>query len=203
VLPGARAVPASGASFASPTFTGPSTFTGQILASDGTGPLPAYAFASEPSLGWYRSGAGSIVISGTMTVTGNFSANLVGVSGSTYMAAPASGHLIVENAGLVIGVRLKVDALPTIASGFGTSPAVTAGSTPLAGSVNVGTGGVAVSGVINWNGTAFPSAPFVTCMNSTTAAVLRCVGTTTQLTITAPAAFVASDIVVWQAISSK
>ena len=117
--------------------------------------------------------------------------------------SPADGTLSFTNYAGTIGSQLKVDALPTIASGFGTTPGITAGSTPLAGSVNVGTGGVATSGVINFNGTAFPSAPFVVCMNTTTAAVLRCTATTTQLTITAPAAFVASDVVTWIAISSK
>lgn len=108
-----------------------------------------------------------------------------------------------NNTNNTIGAIVKVDALPTVASGFGGTPSITAGSTPLAGSVNVGTGGVATSGVINFNGTAFPSAPFVICMNTTTGAIVRATTSTTQLTITAAIAFVASDIISWVCISSK
>lgn len=124
-------------------------------------------------------------------------------SGRSLLKSPSDGNVSITNQAATIGSQIKVDALPTVASGFGTSPAVTAGSTPLAGSVNIGTGGVATSGVINFNGTAFPSAPFVVCMNTTTGAVVRATATTTQLTITAPAAFVASDVITWICISAK
>lgn len=147
--------------------------------------------------------AAGFINSGGGTGSSQLNGNLMGFSGRITMTSLSDGNLALENSGLTIGSNLKVDALPTVSSGFGTSPAVTAGSTPLAGSVNVGTGGVATSGIINFNGTAFPSAPFVVCMNTTTAAVLRCTSTTTQLTITAPAAFTASDVVTWIAISSK
>lgn len=174
---------------------------------DGTSLLPSIAFASEPTLGFWRSAAGTITAQTTVfAITGNTSfgaATFVGWAGRTEMGSTADGHLNVLNAALTIGSRLKVDALPTVASGFGTSPAITAGSTPLAGSVNVGTGGVATTGVINFNGTAFPSAPFVVCMNTTTGAVVRATTSTTQLTITAPAAFTASDVVCWICVSSK
>ncbi len=69
--------------------------------------------------------------------------------------------------------------------------------------MNVGGGGVATSGVINFNGTAFPSAPFPIVMNQTTGAVVRATASTTQLTITAPVAFTASDVISWVCISSK
>lgn len=109
----------------------------------------------------------------------------------------------IQNAAGTIGSILKVDALPTISSGFGTTPAITAGSTPFAGSVNVGAGGVATSGVINFGGTAFPSAPFVVAMNTTTGAILKATATTTQLTITANAAFTASDVVAWICVGAR
>lgn len=124
----------------------------------------------------------------------------IGTSGGWYL--PSNGRFTFYNGVASSGATLKLDALPTVASGFGTSPAVTAGSTPLAGSVNVGTGGIAVSGVINFNGVAFPSAPFVVCMNTTTGAVVRAVASTTQLTITAPVAFVASDVITWICVGS-
>lgn len=189
---------------------------------NGTSLAPSIAFASEPTTGfWHRAaglldvnttgGAPGIEISGGGIVKvaadgGLFfsptNSNAVGTA-DLQLIRGAAGRLAITTTGGTIGSALKVDALPTVASGFGTSPAVTAGSTPLAGSVNVGTGGVATSGVINFNGTAFPSAPFVVCMNTTTAAVVRCTATTTQLTMTAPAAFTASDVVAWVAISPK
>jgi hypothetical protein len=162
-----------------------------------------------------RLAPGLVTVSAALTITGG---NLTVSNGifmpaagtllwtSRYqMSSPAGvdGHLTLQNYAATSGVRIKTDALPTVASGGGTSPSVTAGSTALAGSVNVGTGGVATSIVINFNGTAFPSAPFVVCMNTTTGAVVRAVASTTQLTITAPVAFVASDVIAWHCISSK
>jgi hypothetical protein len=128
---------------------------------------------------------------------------VLGWTGRSALAAPSDGVVNVGNGAQTIGSRLKADALPTIASGFGTSPSITAGSTPLAGQVNVGTGGVATSGVINFNGTAFGAAPFVVAMNQTTGAIVRAVATTTQLTITGNAAFAASDLINWICIGSR
>lgn len=183
---------------------------------NGTSGAPSIAFASEPTLGFYRSSAANVTLVGSLTATnlttgGTMQAVAAALaSGGSlnfltrgFLSASADGNFVIRNQALTVGSTLKADALPTVSSAFGTSPAITAGSTPLAGSVNVGTGGVATSGVINFNGTAFPSAPFVVCMNTTTAAVVRCTATTTQLTMTAPAAFTASDVVAWVAISPK
>jgi hypothetical protein len=177
----------------------------KALAGDGTSGAPAYSFTSEPTLGFWRSGAGQLTLQGGLTVTGVIlsTAHTVGSLSRGTVIWNADGHPTISNNAQTVGARLKVDALPTVASGFGTSPSVTAGSTPLAGSVNVGTGGSATSGVINFNGTAFPAAPFVVCMNTTTGAVVRATASTTQLTITAPVAFVASDVICWHCISSK
>lgn len=120
----------------------------------------------------------------------------------TSLCRGGAGRVNITNTAGAIGSSIKVDALPTVASGFGTSPAITAGSTPFAGSVNVGTGGAATSGVINFNGTAFPSAPFCIANDSTTTLVQRASATTTQLTITS-AAWTASDVVTWVCVSSK
>lgn len=119
------------------------------------------------------------------------------------LGAAADGALTITNQAATIGSEIKADALPTIASGFGTSPSITAGSTPFAGSVNVGTGGVASSGVINFNGTAFPSAPFVVAASSLQNSIIKATATTTQLTLTGFAAFTASDVISWVAVSSK
>jgi hypothetical protein len=188
--------------------------------SDGTALLPAYSFVSEPTLGFWRISAGAVRLQGalsttaTMTSLGNVAAVNVVSSGTGFFLGNgvraiiadggADGEILLENNAATIGSRVKVDALPTVASGFGTVPGVTAGSTPLAGSVNVGTGGVATSGVINFNGTAFPSAPFCQLTPTLTNAVQRVSAiSTTQLTITTGTAWTASDVVTWVCVSSK
>lgn len=185
---------------------------------DGTSPLPSIAFASEPTLGFWRSGAATVSLTGSLNMAaGNLTAfagtfggsisaaaaSFIQFTGRGLMRSTATGVFTLNNNAETAGSEIKVDALPTVASGFGSSPAVIAGSTPFAGAVNVGTGGVATSGIINFNGTAFPSAPFVVCMNTTTGAVVRATTSTTQLTITAPAAFTASDVICWICVSSK
>jgi hypothetical protein len=192
-----------------------------LLAPDGTSGAPAYAFASEPTLGLYRVASGQlgVVVNGSQSArwTGAGYLNVVGsiinlndtgsfqlgTSQDVILGRGAAGNLVVANTGSAIGIRVKVDALPTIGSGFGTSPSVTAGSTPFAGSVNVGTGGAATTGVITFNGTAFPSAPFCTYSTTTTNAVTRGTPTTTQLTLNSTTAWTASDIVTWHCVSSK
>jgi hypothetical protein len=126
-----------------------------------------------------------------------------GNGANAIVSSSGSGQLTLRDNSLGFGVQFKADALPTVASGGGTSPSITAGSTPLAGSVNIGTGGVATSIVINFNGTAFPSAPFVVATTSLTNAVVRATASTTQLTLTSTTAWTASDVITWHAISSK
>jgi hypothetical protein len=175
-------------------------FEGGAVFGNGTSLLPALRFASEPTLGFRRTGAGTVELSGEFGASQTLSVGAVYSlywPGRARIYAPVAGMISLQNAQATIGANFKVDDLPTVASGFGTSPSVTAKSTPLAGSVNVGTGGIATSGVINFNGTAFTTAPFVVCMNTTTGAVVRATATTTQLTITAPVAFTASDVIAW------
>lgn len=149
----------------------------------------------------------NLTTSGSFTVSGDITAaaaNYIGFTGRSFWKSTVNGSFSAVNAADSIGVQLKFDALPTVASGFGASPAVTAGSTAFAGSVNVGTGGAATSGVVNFNGTAFPSAPFCTVTPSLTNAVTRpTTVTTTQLTLTTTTAWTASDVVIWQCISAK
>lgn len=186
--------------------------SGTFTAGDGTALLPAYSFASEPTLGFWRSSAGNITLQGALNATSaisatNFNATSggsYGFSASGYLSAPANGVFTLRNAAVTIGAEFKVDALPTIASGFGTSPSVTAGSTPFAGSVNVGTGGAVATGTINFNGTAFPSAPF--CVASTTlqaAAAVRAFANTTSLSLTSAANFPSGEVISYICVSSK
>lgn len=142
--------------------------------------------------------------SGTMQATTLYAISALKTgNGNTILLGAADGNLGITNSANTIGSRIKADALPTVSSGFGTSPSITAGSTPFAGSVNVGTGGVATSGVINFNGTAFPSAPYVIVTTSLTNAVCRATATTTQLTITSTTAWTASDVISWHCVSAK
>lgn len=158
-------------------------------------------------------GTNVMTLTGSLTTTGNIVSGvdvLLGSTGFMHWLAKggfdtaANGNFRLQIESGAIGSVLKVDALPTVASGFGTSPAISAGSTALAGSINVGTGGVATTGVINFNGTAFPSAPFCTITPTLTNAVTRPTAlSTTQLTMTTTTAWTASDVVIWQCISAK
>jgi hypothetical protein len=157
---------------------------------------------------------GDLSIVGTLNTTGNVvsASNLIAGaganiywSGRSIMTSPATGLWQVENQAGTSGARLKVDALPT-AGACGASPAVTAGSTPLAGSIFVGTDTPA-SCIVIFGGTAFPSAPFCTAnIVTTTAGSTRAIGalsTATQVTFTPATAFAASSTLAWQCISSK
>lgn len=191
------------------TFAGDVTSGGEFYASNGTSGAPSYSFTSEPTLGFWRSAAGAVTLQGglattaSLQLTGATTNGEVRMSGNTILQAPAGGTLALLNFSRTIGSTFKVDALPTIASGFGTSPAVTAGSTPFAGSVDVGTGGVAASGVITFGGTAFPSAPFCVIGSSTGTYQLRSVTTTTTIQLIANVAFTASDKISWICVSAK
>lgn len=100
-------------------------------------------------------------------------------------------------------VTIKTDT-PTIASGFGTSPSIITGSTDFGGAVDVGTGGVATGGVINFAGTAYPSAPF--CVASTGQSnnfPMNVNTTTTQMTFLSGAAIPASIRINWICVGAK
>jgi hypothetical protein len=194
-------------------FTG-GAISGVTTFPDGTSGAPSIAFTSEPTLGLWRSSAAVMQIQGGLNVTGSIigSANVIAaqtqglaVSTRLFITAPADGNAALTNWGATIGSRLKVDALPTPGT-CGTSPAVTAGSTPFAGSIDVGTATPA-SCVVVFGGTAFPSAPFCTANAVTsTAGTTRAIGTlstTSQLTLTPATAFADSTVVAWHCVSSK
>ncbi len=127
----------------------------------------------------------------------------VGWNGRSVILSPVDGIITVNNNANTIGAKLKVDALPTVASGFGVSPAVTAQSTALAGSINVGTGGVATSGVIDFNGAAFSTAPFCLADSTTSNITTRTSSTTTQLTLTTTVAWSSGDVLNWMCIGPR
>lgn len=136
---------------------------------------------SDQVLGW----AASTINTTTDTKIGRNGVGLVFVGGAT------------------LGSTLKADALPTVNSGFGTSPAVTAGSTALAGSINVGTGGVATSGTLLFNGTAFSAAPFCTVTTNSATGVPNVSSSTTQLSLGNSVAWSASTVVYWHCIGAR
>ncbi len=153
---------------------------------------------------------GGLTVPSTLSLSG-------GLSGTSYIRAGATlqifwngrsamwsggdGQWRVSNSADTTGIRFQFAAAPTIASGFGTNPSITTGSTDTAGQVNVGTGGSATAGVINF-ATTWSSAPFVVAMNASTGLVLKAIASTTQLTITSSAAFTASDLVSWICIGA-
>lgn len=190
--------------------TVPAVMGNPALFADGTSGAPSIAFASEPTLGFYRLSAGAVKLMGTLNTSGttNVAELFVtttgrigsGTLGST--AYTADGLMKIQNNAGTIGSVVKIDALPTVGSGFGTTPSVTAGSTPFAGSVNVGTGGVATTGVITFGGTAYPSAPFCT-LGESAGSFTTYTATTTALTLTTSVAWPASTLVSWICVSSK
>lgn len=74
--------------------------------------------------------------------------NIVTVSASSGLALNSATPLVMNS------VIIADPGAPSISSGFGTSPSVSAGVTTAAFRVNVGTGGSATSGVIALNATA-------------------------------------------------
>lgn len=151
---------------------------------------------------------GLTVTGGIIALTSNINLNNGGLlywNSRASLNSPADGQLDITNNAATIGSMLKVDAVPTVSAGFGGSPSVTAGSTPLAGEVNVGTGGIATTGTLLYNGTAFPSAPFCVCQDSTSiaAGVCKAKSTTTTLVLTTTVAWTASDLVTYVCVGSK
>lgn len=59
-----------GATFSNATFTGNTTFTGQGLFANGSAALPGIAWASEPSIGFFKEFAGYTSVKGKLTGPG-------------------------------------------------------------------------------------------------------------------------------------
>jgi hypothetical protein len=165
---------------------GSTTFTGGAAGAQG------WIFDHSGS----NTGAVSMQVNGAIGQTGHAFVYSQGGVGAMYE--------LTANGSIELAGNLHFsNAAPTISSGFGTSPSVTAGR----GSsfrVNVGTGGVATSGVIAMNATA-ANGWNCDCEDITTssATVFRCkqtAGTTTTATFGnfntsgAAAAWVASDV---------
>lgn len=109
------------------------------------------------------------------------------------LVIPGSVFITGSGSGLGISSVSIVNSTPTISSGFGTSPALAGSNGTFNFRVNVGTGGVATSGVMGmalatngWN---------CQVIDMTTNIVTReTASTTTTVTVTAASAWTASDI---------
>jgi hypothetical protein len=177
---------------------------------DGTISLPGMSFAAEPSSGLYRAGAGSIGLStlGVMRVlTDGANTYLAGPNGVTnfYQSNSAtvinSSTLALATGGVVQSIAIS-STVPTIASGFGTTPSVTIANGTAAFRINVGTGGTAQNGVVTmpaattgWNcqvDDVTTPASFVTdqTASTTTSVTVQNYSRTTGLAI----AWTASDV---------
>jgi hypothetical protein len=159
--------------------------------------------------------SGNVTVQGNITSTANLisggtagvvaqSVGYIGFVNGARLRSPATGVLNINTNSESIGSQLKVDALPTVTAGGGTTPFITAGSTPFAGSVNVGSGSPGATITVTFGGTAFPSAPFVVCMNVTTGLAVKAASTTTTLVITPQTGnFGVSDVITWICVGAK
>lgn len=170
----------------------------RLLLGNGSSTVPSLTFSSDTDLGLYRSAADVLGVKGDIQF-GNNAAVLSWV-GRSFLRSTADGKIQWANNGATAGIIFQFSAAPTVSSGFGTSPSISTGSTDSSGSVDVGTGGAASQGVIQFAST-WSNAPFcVATVATTTAGNTRAMGasaSTTQLTLTAASAWAASSVVSW------
>jgi hypothetical protein len=123
---------------------------------DGTSGAPSIAFASEPTTGFYRSGANTISTASSLTV-GNVQVADAGAlfwATRAFVTSPADGLLRVANNGSTIATLFPCGVTPTIASGFNaTSPSVLSGS-GCGFLLDVGTGAATSAGIVTIGATA-------------------------------------------------
>ncbi len=178
--------------------------------------VPQIYFQGDNNTGFYWVGADQIGITTGGARSFNFNATSGTLEGTTSSGALSligaaatitgtSFNLTTAAAALQLGAKsVAINTTPTISSGFGSSPSVSAGTNTAAFRINVGTGGVATTGVI-----ALPAATTgwnCTCsdITTTTATVDVCKQTGAGTTTTVPignftsggiaGAWVASDI---------
>lgn len=209
------------------------TGTGQITAIAGSAGTPSIIFGTGATVGWYNcttvqlcfsvSGASANLtilsnvietVSGgafkwSSTTASNGSADLTLCRQATGVLEVASGAACgtsgtIMTANYDVNTKLLLSGTaPTISSGFGTTPSIAANNGTAVFTVNVGTGGVATSGVIG-----LPTAATgwdvkctdITTKSATVFATLQTASTTTTATIgnfntsATAAAWVASDV---------
>jgi hypothetical protein len=172
----------------------------------------ALSFGADSTINWTSSNGNP---NGTVdTVLCRGAANVIGIGGCT-SSFPAikrnttqiefklgddsafttvkSGFFTVNSGYLIGGNMLIAVAAPTISSGFGTSPSIVSSNGPAAFLVNVGTGGVATSGVVGLPAAVTGWSCFANDRTNNTV-TRQTATTTTSATFTAAAAWAASDI---------
>lgn len=167
---------------------GASTAITGIQSGDGGPTAAAYGFKLDSQTGFYRTGSGLV----GYTAAGTLRLQL----GNNFDVLSATGAIR-------MGTGAKVtfsNIAPTISSGFGTSPSIVSNNGSVAFRVNVGTGGVATSGVVGlptattgWNCIA------VDITNNTV--TRQTADTTTTSTVTAASAWAASDVLLFQCVA--
>lgn len=108
------------------------------------------------------------------------------------------GVLNFTNNGQTTGVSISVSGAPTIASGFGTTPSIASDSSDVSGEVNVGTGGSASAGILNFARTHTKAPRCIAGVSTSSSGNVRAMGvttSTTQMQLTAASAWAASSIV--------
>jgi hypothetical protein len=118
------------------------TVTGTAVVSLLASPFPIGS--TTPNTGAFTTLAASGAVSGAGF--GTYLASPPAIGGTS--AAAVTGTTVKATAGFNAANLLISATAPTIQSGFGTSPSITASNGPAAFRVSVGTGGVAQSGVI-------------------------------------------------------
>lgn len=115
----------------------------------------------------------------------------VGIADSTPAAlfTVGNGDLFQVNS---VGHIVSNTTSPTIASGFGTDPAI-AGK-DLAFRVTVGTGGIATTGTVTFGAAWTTNAPVCNCNNKSTILLCQAVPTTTNVALNSSVAFTAGDV---------
>lgn len=152
------------------------TFTTTALFPNGSAGAPGVSFSADTDTGFFKSGDGALVVTANGVAEANFTesalqlraAGIFGWTDGTPQAGSrdtglkrnAAGVVEVNNgsAGVFRDLALRdlrpnnvlsiAGTAPTISSGFGTTPSVSANNGTIAFRINVGTGGTASSGVI-------------------------------------------------------
>lgn len=197
------AAPASAQIGVTPGSLAPPVIVFPASAVNGAGTMNVACFTFPSGSTVCENASGTIGITGTTPMlqvggtTSSFPALLRSGSTMRVVLADNSGFAALEAATYRVGtVTLITNTAPTISSGFGTSPAILSSNGTATFRVNVGTGGVATSGVI-----ALPAATTGwNCVVSdfTNNTVTReTASTTTTVTVTAAAAWAASDTLIF------
>jgi hypothetical protein len=159
------------------------------------------AAVSSPDTALARTAAGKISLTGTtpMLQLGGTTSSFPALKGSganllVRLADDSAAATIFGNIG-VTNVMFSA-GVPTISSGFGTSPSILSNNGSGTFRVNVGTGGVATSGVVGMPTAAAGWNCQVIDMTNNTV-TRETASTTTTVTVTAAAAWAASDTLIF------